>query len=153
MAKFSSNVNDRKKAMKGNQEDSKQNLNNQEQTRKFSQIINLVKPDGTPYGWLFENCYEAKEQLKLLSIDSEDEMIHIGNEVLKSFDNLRTKCIKQSDLLDMQLWVICIFERGENKFPLQCHKLYANKIARALITMGIYKATDNGDFRKTNVHC
>jgi hypothetical protein len=141
MAKSPSNVNDRKKAVKGNQDNIKHNLNNEVQTKKFSRIINLVKPDGTTYGWLFENFYGAKEQLKLLSIDSEDETIRIGNEVFNTFENLKTKYIKQLDLLGMQLWVICIFERGDSEFPLQCHKLYANKIACALITMGIYKAS------------
>ena len=141
MGKSSSNVNDRKKAVKVNQDDIKHNLNNEQQTRKFTRVINLVKPDGTPYGWLFENCYGANEQLKLLGMYSENETIHIGNEVFKSFDNLRTKYIKQLDLLGVQLWAIRIFESGENKFPLECHKLYANKIARAIITMGIYQAS------------
>ncbi len=39
------------------------------------------------------------------------------------------------------LWVIRIDNDGEKKFPLEAHKIYANKIARGLISEGIYKAS------------
>jgi hypothetical protein len=47
--------------------------------------------------------------------------------------------IKTSKLGQLQ-WVIRIDDDGERKFPMEAHKIYANKIARGLISEGIYKA-------------
>jgi hypothetical protein len=63
----------------------------------------------------------------------------IGGEEFKPFDNLTTRWIKTSKLSQL-LWVICIDHDGEKKIPLEAHKIYANKIARGLISEGIYKA-------------
>jgi hypothetical protein len=64
----------------------------------------------------------------------------IGGEEFKPFDNLTTRWIKTSKLGQL-LWVICIDNDGEQKFPLEAHKIYASKIARGLISEGIYKAS------------
>jgi hypothetical protein len=60
-----------------------------------------------------------------------------GKKFKKPFDNLTTKWIKTSELGQL-LWVICIDNDGERKFPMQAHKICANKIARGLISEGIY---------------
>jgi hypothetical protein len=62
----------------------------------------------------------------------------IGGEEVKLFDNLTTRWIKTSELGQL-LWVIGIDNDGEKKFPLEAHKIYANKFARGLISEGIYK--------------
>jgi hypothetical protein len=63
----------------------------------------------------------------------------IGGEEFKPFDNLTTSWIKSSKLGQLP-WVIHIDDDGEKKFPLEAHKIYANKIAHGLISEGIYKA-------------
>ncbi len=64
----------------------------------------------------------------------------IGGEDFKPFDNLTMRWIKTSELGQL-LWVIHIEDDGEKKFPLEAHKIYANKIAHILISEGIYKAS------------
>jgi hypothetical protein len=63
----------------------------------------------------------------------------IGGKEFKLFDNLTTRWIKTSKSGQLLL-VIRIDDDGEKKFPLEAHKIYANKIARGLISEGIYKA-------------
>jgi hypothetical protein len=63
----------------------------------------------------------------------------IRGEEFKPLDNLTTRWIKTSKLGQL-LWVIHIDDDGEKKFPLKAHKIHANKIARGLISAGIYKA-------------
>ncbi len=63
----------------------------------------------------------------------------IGGEEFKLFDNLTTRKIKTSKLGQL-IWVIRIDDDGEKKFPLEAHKIYANKIALGLISEEIYKA-------------
>jgi hypothetical protein len=63
----------------------------------------------------------------------------IGGKEFKPFNNLTTRLIKPSKLGQL-LWVICIDNDGERKFPMEAHKIYANKIVRGLISEGIYKA-------------
>jgi hypothetical protein len=79
------------------------------------------------------------EHLKALSNKIGDTTA-IGGKDFKPFDNLTTRWIKTSELGQL-LWVICIDDDGEGKFPMEAHKIYANKIARGLISEGIYKAS------------
>ncbi len=103
--------------------------------------INLVHPDAdeTPYGWAFENFYDAREHLKALSNRTGDTSA-IGVKEFKPFDNLTTRWIKTSKLGQL-LWVIQIDDDGERKFLMEAHKIYANKIEHGLICEGIYKAS------------
>jgi hypothetical protein len=64
----------------------------------------------------------------------------IEGEEFEPFDILTTRWIKTSKLGQL-LWVIRIDDDGEKKFLLEAHKIYANKIARGLITEGIYEAS------------
>jgi hypothetical protein len=109
--------------------------------KKRHKVINLVHPDAaeTPYGRAFENFYDAREHLKALSNKTGDYTA-IGGKEFKLFDNLTTRWIKTSKLSQL-LWGICIDNDGERKFPMKAHKIYANKIARGLISEGIYKAS------------
>jgi hypothetical protein len=110
--------------------------------KKRHKIINLVHPDAaeTPYGWAFENFYDAREHIKALGNKTGDTTA-IGGEEFKPFDNLTTRWIKTSKLGQL-LWVILRIDNdGEKKFQLEAHKIYANKIARRLISEGIYKAS------------
>ncbi len=109
--------------------------------KKRHKIINLVHPDAaeTPYGWAFKKFYDAREHIKALGNKTRDTTA-IGGEEFKPFDNLTTRWIKTSKMGQL-LWVIHIDNDGEKKFPLEAHKIYANKIARRLISEGIYKAS------------
>jgi hypothetical protein len=109
--------------------------------KKRHKIINFVHPDAaeTPYGWAFKNFYESREHIKALGNKTGDTAA-IGGEEFKLSDNLTTRWIKSSELGQL-LWVIHIDNDGEKKFPLKAHKIYANKIARGLISEGIYKAS------------
>ncbi len=62
-------------------------------------IINLVHPDAaeTPYGWAFENFYDAREHFKALSNKTGDTTA-IGGKEFKPFDNLTMRWIKTSKL-------------------------------------------------------
>jgi hypothetical protein len=108
--------------------------------KKRHKIINLIHPDAaeTPYGWAFENFYDAREHIKALGNKTGDTN-SIGGEEFKPFDNLTTRWIETSEFGQL-LWVIRIHDDGEKNFPLEAHKIYANKIARGLISEGIYKA-------------
>jgi hypothetical protein len=83
-----------------------------------------------------KNFYGAREHIKTLGNKTGDTTA-IGDEEFKLFDNLTTRWIKTSKLGQL-LWVIHIDNNGEKKFPLKAHKIYANKIARGLISEGIY---------------
>ncbi len=111
-----------------------------EDVKKRHKIVNLVHPDAaeTPYGWAFEHFYDAREHIIALGNETGDTTA-IGDEEFKPFDNLTMRWIKTSKLGQL-LWVICIDDDGEKKFPLEAHKIYANKIARGLISEGIYRA-------------
>jgi hypothetical protein len=122
-----------------------------EDAKKRHKIINLVDPDAaeTPYGWAFKNFYDAREHIKALDNKTGDTTA-IGGEEFKPFDNLTTRWIKTSKLGQL-LWVIRIDDDGEKKFPLEAHKIYANKIARGLISEGIYKASQVEIVQKKNL--
>ncbi len=49
-------------------------------------IIPLVNNDGTPYGWAFENFYNAKDFVKDLS-NRNNALIFFGGLEFKSFSN------------------------------------------------------------------
>ncbi len=112
-----------------------------EDVKKRHNIINLVHPDAaeTPYGQAFENFYDAREHIQALG-NKTGNTTAIGGEEFKLFDNLTMRWIKTSKLGQL-LWVICIDNDGEKKFPFKAYKIYANKIARGLISEGIYKAS------------
>ena len=119
-----SNSNDSRK-VKGNIFEKKQRVHN---------IIPLHYPDKTPYGWAFEHFYDAKEFLKDLC-NRRNETTCLGDEEFKPFSNLTVHWVKHSALGD-NLWIIHINAQAnddKNAFPIQCHALFANKIARALL--------------------
>jgi hypothetical protein len=62
-------------------------------------LINLVHPDAAeiPYGWAFENFYDAREHLKALSNKMGDTTANGGKE-FKPFDNLTMRWMKTSKL-------------------------------------------------------
>jgi hypothetical protein len=95
---------------------------------KRHKIINLVHPDAaeTLYGWAFKNFYDAREDLKTLS---NKDTTAIGGKEFKQFNNLTMRWIKTSKLGQL-LWIIRNDNDGERKFPIEAHKIYANKIAR-----------------------
>jgi hypothetical protein len=95
-------------------------------------------PAETLYGLAFENFYDAREHLKALSNKTGDTTA-IGGEEFKPFNSLTTRWIKTSKLSQL-LWVIQIDDDGERKFPMEAHKIYANKIASVFISEGIYNA-------------
>ena len=133
------NGNDNKKGKGGQHEIKFPSPKKDKDVKKRHKIINLVHPDAAekPYGWAFKNFYDAREHIKALGNKTGDTTA-IGGEEFKPFDNLTTRWIKTTKLGQL-LWVIRIDDDGEKKFPLEAHKIYANKIARGLISEGIYK--------------
>ena len=90
--------------------------------------------DDTPYGWAFENFYNAKDFVKDLS-NRNAALIFLGGLEFKSFSNLTTRWVKSS-LVGGCLWVIHIDKTMDGTsgcFPMEAHIAYANKIARAVI--------------------
>ncbi len=145
-------VNNGNKKGKGGQNESKfPSLKKDKDKKKRHKIINLIHPDAaeTPYGWAFANFYDAREHLKALSNKTGDTTIIRGKD-FKPFDNLTTRWIKTSELGQI-LWVIHIDDDGERKFPMEAHKIYANKIACGLISEGIYKASQVEVVSKKNL--
>jgi hypothetical protein len=105
-----------------------------EKKQRVHNIIPLQYPDKTPYGWAFEHFYDAKEFLKGLC-NRKNESTYLGEEEFKPFSNLTVHWVKHSALGD-NLWVIHIDAQtndDEKAFPIQCHALFANKIARGLL--------------------
>jgi hypothetical protein len=93
-------------------------------------IINVTYPDKTPFGWAFDNFYDAKDFVKLLS-NRNGEVTILGGIKLKPFFNPTTKWIK-SLMLGNLLSIICIdtTKNGtEDSFPMQAHLAFSNKIA------------------------
>jgi hypothetical protein len=93
-------------------------------------IINVTYPDNTPFGWAFDNFYDAKDFVKHLS-NRDGKVTIFGGIEFKPFSNLTTKWVK-SLMLDNLLWIIRIDttkNRTEDSFPMQAHLLFANKIA------------------------
>jgi hypothetical protein len=70
--------------------------------------------------------------------DKTGDTTAIGGKEFKPFNNLTTRWIKTSKLGQL-LWVICIDDDGERKFPMEAHKIYADKIAHGLISEGIFQ--------------
>jgi hypothetical protein len=109
--------------------------------KKRHKIIIPIHPDAAErlYGWTFENFFDAREHFKALNNKTGD-ITAIRAKEFKVFNNLTTKWIKTSELGQL-LWVICLEDDGERKFPMEAHDIHANKIAIGLNFEGIYKAT------------
>jgi hypothetical protein len=93
-------------------------------------IINVTYPDNTPFGWAFDNFYDAKDFIKHLS-NRDGKVTIFGGIEFKPFSNLTTKGVKSS-MLGNLLWIIPIdtTKNGtEDSFPMQAHLAFANKIA------------------------
>jgi hypothetical protein len=104
--------------------------------RNILKVTNVLCPDGTPYGYLYENAYDIKEQLKALS-NIICEAVFIGGLEFKYFSNLSVKWIKESFVGNL-LWVMRIDEvvtagNNEHIFPMSAHKAYSNKVVRAIV--------------------
>jgi hypothetical protein len=103
-----------------------------EKKQKVHNIIPLQYSDETPFGWAFEHFYDAKEFLKSLC---KNDTTYLGGEEFKPFSNLTVHWVKNS-ALGVNLWIIHIDAEtndDEKPFPIQCHVLFANKIARVLL--------------------
>jgi hypothetical protein len=101
-------------------------------------IINVTYPDKTPFGWAFDNFYDAMDFIKHLS-KRNGKVTILGGIEFKPFSNLTTKWVK-SLLLGNLLWIIRIdtTKNGtEESFPMQAHLVFANKIAQAVICQNI----------------
>ena len=101
---------------------------------KVLQVTNVLCTNGDPFGWLYVNAYDVKEQLKALA-NKNGETTYIGGIEFKSFSNLTVKWIKQSQVGNL-LWVMRIDDVGVSNdfsFPMSAHKAYANKVLRAVV--------------------
>ncbi len=107
--------------------------------KKSHNIIILTHNDDTPYGWAFENFFNAKEFIKAQS-NSNGALTLLGGLELKQFSILCTKWLTSSSLGEL-LWVIYIDTTVNGTpgcFPMDCHRAYANKIARAVLQSNIF---------------
>jgi hypothetical protein len=103
-------------------------------------IINVTYPDNTPFGWAFDNFYDAKNFVKYL-FDRDGEVTILGGIEFKQFSNLTMKWVN-SLMLGNFLWIIRIdtTKNGiEDSFPMQAHLAFANKIAWAIISQNIWQ--------------
>jgi hypothetical protein len=103
-------------------------------------IINVTYPDNTPFGWAFDNFYDAKDFVKYLS-NRDGKVTMFGGIEFKPFSNRTTEWVKSS-MLGNLLWIICIdtTKNGtEDSFPMQAHLAFSNKIARAIISQNIWQ--------------
>jgi hypothetical protein len=107
------------------------------------QIIILISHDtkNTPWGYAFANFYDGRNFIKALS-NKLGNITTIGTEEFKPFDNLTTKWITSSELGE-NLWVIRIDHNhdGDSMFPLKCHEAFANKVARAILSVSMFKTS------------
>ncbi len=111
-----------------------------EEKKLGRKIINVTYPDNTPFGWAFDNFYDAKDFVKHLS-NRDGKVTIFGGIEFKPFSNLTTKWV-QSSMLGKLLWIIHIdtTKNGmDNSFPMQAHLVFANKIARAIISQNIWQ--------------
>jgi hypothetical protein len=101
-----------------------------EEKKLGHKIINVTYPDNTPFGWAFDNFYDAMDFVKLLS-NRDGKVTIFGGIEFKPFSNLTTKWVKRL-MLGNLLWIICIdtTKNGmEDCFPMQAHLAFANNIA------------------------
>jgi hypothetical protein len=106
--------------------------------KEIHKILNLEKSDGTPFGWAFIGFYDVKEWLKSLC-NRDGSLTSLGDETFQPFTNLSIRWILNSELAD-KIWVIYIdTTNGEinGSFPVTAHVLYANKIARAVLSSNV----------------
>jgi hypothetical protein len=103
-------------------------------------IISVIYPDKTPFGWVFDNFYDAKDFVKHLS-NRNGKVNILGGIEFKPFSNLITKWVK-SLLLGNLLWIIPIDRTkngSEDSFPMQAHLAFANKIAHTVKCQNIWQ--------------
>ncbi len=104
------------------------------------QTINVTYPDNTPFGWAFDNFYDAKDFVKHIS-NRDGKVTIFGGIDFKPFSNLTMKWVK-SLMLGNLLWIIRIDTATngmEDSFPMQAHLAFANKIARVIISQNIWQ--------------
>ena len=117
---------------------SPRNHNNGDKVKEIHKILILEKSDGTPFGWAFIGFYDFKEWLKSLC-NRDGRLTSLGDETFQPFTNLSIRWILNSELAD-KIWVIYIdTNNGEinGSFPVTAHVLYANKIARAVLSSNV----------------
>jgi hypothetical protein len=117
---------------------SPRNRINGDKVKEIHKILNLEKSDGTPFGWAFIGFYDVKEWLKSLC-NRDGSLTSLGDETFQPFTNLSIRWILNSELAD-KIWVIYIdTTNGEinGSFPVTAHVLYANKIARAVLSSNV----------------
>ena len=117
---------------------SPRNRNNGDKVKEIHKILILEKADGTPFGWAFIGFYDVKEWLKSLC-NRDGSLTSLGDETFQPFTNLSIRWILNSELAD-KIWVIYIdTNNGEinGSFPVTAHVLYANKIARAVLSSNV----------------
>ncbi len=61
-----------------------------EEKKLGHKIINVTYPDNTPFGWAFDNFYDAKDFVKHLS-NRDGKVTIFGGIEFKPFSNLTTK--------------------------------------------------------------
>ena len=66
--------------------------------KKILICTNVLRPEGTPYGWIFaNNGFNIKEELKALA-NNRGDTTHIGGTEFKLFSNLTTQWVTESQI-------------------------------------------------------
>jgi len=123
---------------KNSKNGSPKNDDNGEKVKDLHKILILYNADGTPFGWAFLNFYDIKEWLKSLC-NRDGSLTSLGNETFQPFTNLIVRWVITSELAD-KIWIIYIDttkNEMEGSFPVSAHVLYANKIARAVLSSNV----------------
>jgi hypothetical protein len=111
---------------------------NGDKAKEIHKILILKKADGTPFGWAFIGFYDIKEWLKSLC-NRDGNLTSLGDKTFQPFTNLSIRWILNSELAD-KIWVIYIDTNNgkiNGSFPVTAHVLYANKIARAVLSSNV----------------
>jgi hypothetical protein len=111
-----------------------------EEKKLGHKIIIVTYPDKTPFGWAFNNFYDAKDFVKHVS-NWDGKVPIFGGIEFKPFSNLTTKWVK-STMLGNLLWIIRIGmtkNRTEDSFPMQACLEFVNKIVQAIICQNIWQ--------------
>ncbi len=107
---------------------------NAEGKKNSHNIIPLVDNDGTPYGWAFENIFNAKDFVKELS-NRNNALIFLGGLECKAFSNLTTRWVKS-------LLVVSAFCARCNALGSACKFMNVNQIAVLFCWVVVLLCTD-----------
>jgi hypothetical protein len=123
---------------KNSKNGSPKNGNNGKKAKELHKILILHNADEMPFGWAFVGFYDIKEWLKSLC-NRDGSLTSLGTKTFQPFTNLTIRWVLNLELAD-KIWVIYIDTTKSEingSFPVSAHVLFANKIARAVLSSNV----------------